>query len=191
MTILPKEIAFDIDGVFADTFRVFVQKAKEWFGTELDYSAILEYEFWSNIGLDEVRVRRIIDGVLYDPIGIDIRPMPGSVDVLTRLAEFSPLIFVTARYENDSIFHWAKAYLPDVDEKRIRIIPSGASENKIPILTDLDVPYFVEDRLDTCFLLSKSTRTIPIVFDQPWNRKPHPFNVVTTWQDIDAMIGWR
>ena len=34
--IAPGELAFDIDGVFADTFRVFVETAKG-YGVEVEY----------------------------------------------------------------------------------------------------------------------------------------------------------
>ena len=191
MNILPGEIAFDVDGVFADTFRTFVEKARQWYGYDLDYESITEYEFWNIISLEREKIDRILTSILDDPLGIGIRPMPGSVEVLTRLASHGPLRFVTARHEDRAIHRWARTHLPDVDAEAIRIIPTGAGESKPPVLSELQVRYFVEDRLDTCLLLQRSAISTPIVFDQPWNRKPHPFSVVSTWEDIGAMIAWE
>ena len=41
--IAPDELAFDIDGVFADTFRVFVETAKG-YGVEMEYEDLIKIE---------------------------------------------------------------------------------------------------------------------------------------------------
>jgi hypothetical protein len=51
------------------------------------------------------------------------------------------------------------------------------------------VKYFVEDRLETCYLL-KDASIIPILFDQPWNRKPSAFKRVKNWDEIAELIDW-
>ena len=38
--ISPQEVAFDIDGVFADTFRLFVERAKKAYGYRFRYEDI-------------------------------------------------------------------------------------------------------------------------------------------------------
>jgi uncharacterized HAD superfamily protein len=43
--IPPKELAFDIDGVFADTFRIFVETAQKDYGVRIEYEDITEYDF--------------------------------------------------------------------------------------------------------------------------------------------------
>lgn len=47
----------------------------------------------------------------------------------------------------------------------------------------------MEDRLETCYFLDEAAGT-PIVFEQPWNRKLHPFQTVRRWDEISAMIDW-
>jgi uncharacterized protein len=189
MNISPHEIAFDIDGVFADTFRLFLERARQLFGLALDYEDITEYEFWTRTELPQEQIRQLVDAILMQPLEIGIRPIPGAVEVLSRLAEYGPLFFVTARNDNDSISRWIQKQLPGVDGDSIRIIATGASQEKIPVLQENQVRYFVEDRLDTCFLLEETTIT-PIVFDQPWNRQPHPFQVVNGWKDLADLIIW-
>jgi len=191
MKISPHEIAFDIDGVVADTFRLFLQKAREWYGFTMDYENITEYEFWKDMFLDRQNIYEIVNSILNQPLEIGIKPIPGAVEVLTRLAEDNSLLFVTARRDRDSILRWLRKYLPGVEEYSIHIEATGASVDKIPVLARYDhVRYFVEDRLETCFLL-KNTPVNPIVFDQPWNRKPHPFPIVNGWDDIAAIIEWE
>ncbi len=63
-------------------------------------------------------------------------------------------------------------------------------EDKKDVLLDKKVAYFVEDRLETCFLLHDAGIS-PVVFKQPWNRKPHPFPEVGNWQELETMIAFE
>ena len=53
--------------------------------------------------------------------------------------------------------------------ERITVIASGSPETKLDILNELQIRYFVEDRLETCRHL-KEAGIEPLLFDQPWNR---------------------
>ena len=44
MKIAPDEIAFDVDGVVADTFHLFVAKARSDYGCRFEYEDITEYD---------------------------------------------------------------------------------------------------------------------------------------------------
>lgn len=189
MRISPDEIAFDIDGVFADTFRVFVDRAREDYGYQFNYEDITEYEFWKVINMDEKVSEELIQDLLDYPIESGVKPIGGSVEVLTRLSTSGPLLFVTARSDKTSILKWIRHQLPAVDIDFIHIVATNAYKAKLPVLLEKKVRYFVEDRLDTCFLLEESSIN-PIVFEQPWNRKPHHFPVVRDWDEISAMIEW-
>ncbi len=39
------ELAFDVDGVIADTFRAFVEKDRGQYGIQVEYEDITEYDF--------------------------------------------------------------------------------------------------------------------------------------------------
>lgn len=188
--ILPNELAFDIDGVFADTFRIFVETAREQYGIQVEYEDITEYDFWKVIDIDEKTSHEIIQRILDNPLAMGIRPVFGSVDVLTRLSHISPLLFVTARPERDSILEWIQQHLRVARMSDIRLEATSVHEKKIPVLLKHGIRYFVEDRLETCYLLEKTPVT-PIVFEQPWNRKPHPFQTVKSWREIEALIQWN
>ncbi|MDY7036874.1 MAG: haloacid dehalogenase [Thermodesulfobacteriota bacterium] len=189
MNILPNEIAFDIDGVFADTFRAFVSRARKEYGYQFHYEDITEYEFRNVIDIDEQVSEEIIRSLVDYPIENGIRPIVGAVDVLTRLSHSGPIFFVTARTEKDAILEWIYHQLPGVDIDCISLETTNTHEEKLPVLIKNRVKYFVDDRLDTCYLLEDFS-IIPIVFEQPWNRKPHSFTVVKTWDEISGMIEW-
>jgi uncharacterized protein len=183
------ELAFDVDGVIADTFRLFVKMARHQYGVEVEYEDIVEYDFRKVIDIDEQVCREIIGGILDDPLGVGIEPVNGSMAVLNRLLDMGPVLLVTARPEREAILKWFQAHLGLQDTSGIHLKATGTHTEKIPILLEHGVKYFVEDRLDTCYLLDEISVT-PIVFEQPWNQQPHPFQTVKTWEDISALIAW-
>ena len=187
--ISPQEVAFDIDGVFADTFRLFVERAKKDYGYRFRYEDITEYDFATVIDIDERASDAIVQTLIDFPLESGIQPIDGSVKILTRLSQSGPLLFVTARPNRTPIMAWIRHHLPQVDPNRIDLEATLTHRNKPDILREKGVRYFVEDRLETCFLLQEHAIS-PIVFEQPWNRKPHPFPVVKTWNDIAALISW-
>jgi uncharacterized HAD superfamily protein len=188
--IRPGEIAFDIDGVVADTFRYFVDTARNRYGYRFEYEDITEYDFRKVIEIEESVSEVIIQAALENPIHCGIRPIPGAVDVLRRLARRVPhLFFITARPTGEAIKEWLVHQLIDVPEGDIRLEATGTGANKREVLMDHGISYFVEDCLETGFLLEED-RVTPIIFEQPWNRKPHPFPCVTNWRELEAMIAW-
>ena len=188
--IPPYELAFDIDGVFADTFRTFVETARKQYGIHIEYEDITEYDFRQVIDIDEKTSHEIIQMILDNPLAMGIQPVFGAVEVLFRLSQTGPLLFVTARPEKESILQWIQRYLPVADMSIIRLEATRTHEEKLPVLLKHGIRYFVEDRLETCYLLEKTSIT-PIVFEQPWNRKPHPFQTVKDWHEIEVLIQWN
>ena len=187
--IPPRELAFDIDGVLADTFRVFVETARKQYRVPVTYEDITEYDFRKVIDIDREIAGNIIQRILDHPIEMGIMPIEGAVKVLTLLAQEGPILLVTARPGKSAIYEWVTQHFQGVDSRLIRVKATGTHEEKIPILREQGIKYFVEDRLDTCYLLANAEVT-PIVFEQPWNRKQHPFIRVRSWMEIAQMIAW-
>ncbi len=188
--IRPRELAFDIDGVIADTFRSFVEMARNDYGIEIEYDAITEYDFRKVVDIDDAVSDEIIRKILEDPLGMGIKPIAGAKGVLNRLLEMGSVLFVTARPEKDAIMVWLRQTMGFPNVGTVCLEATGNHLEKLPVLLNYGVKYFVEDRLDTCYLIHERDIT-PIVFEQPWNRKPHPFQTVTDWKGIHDKIDWN
>ncbi len=64
--IAANEVAFDIDGVIADTFRAFVQTARKHYGSRLTYDDITDYDFRNVIDFGEDSASEIEDLIDWD-----------------------------------------------------------------------------------------------------------------------------
>ena len=181
-------LAFDIDGVVADIMSTFISVANERYNIHhLRYDDIVEFDLVRCLQMDEAVVWEILDLLLNRPEELDIVPLPDAVPVLTRLAQRHPLLFVTARDKAEPIFTWLTNNLPQVPPEDIRIIATGDPEAKLEYLQDHNIVYFMEDRLETCFHLARHGIQ-PLLYDQPWNRRPHSFPVIHSWQDLAKLI---
>ncbi|MFQ5485762.1 MAG: haloacid dehalogenase [Desulfobacterales bacterium] len=184
----PAALAFDIDGVFADTMALFIDIARDEFNINgIKYEDITSYYLTECINMDseiiEAIVTKIVDGN-YQPT---LRPFKNAPEVLSRLGmKHGSVLFVTARPYLGPIYKWMLNVLP-LDPSTIEIIPTGSFEGKAGILRDKNISYFVEDRLETCFLLEAAGIT-PVLFKQPWNRQKHPFIEVDSWTELASLI---
>ncbi len=182
--ITPELLAFDIDGVVADTMAVFVRLARERYGlAELTKDHLNEYDLFRCLSLDRSIIEDLICLTLDDEHTLQLPPFPGAPEVLTELSCHAPLRFVTARIWPESITEWLYQELPDVPRERIHVIATGSPEAKSRILQDLGIGYFVEDRVETCVFLAQDGIQ-PLVFDQPWNRVTTPFPRIHSWQQL-------
>ncbi len=189
-SIKPSELAFDIDGVVADTMSVFIDLARERYGlTHLTKEHLSCYNLYQCLDLDRKIIDDLVCLTLDDEHTKIIPPMPGAVDVLTEIARETPLHFITARIWPESIVDWLRQTLPHVPPSRIQVVATGAPEAKKDILRSLNVKYFVEDRLETCRLLLDDGIQ-PLLFDQPWNRSPQAssFPRLEKWADLRMLI---
>jgi uncharacterized HAD superfamily protein len=181
-------LAFDIDGVVADIMSTFISLANERYKIHhLQYDDIVEFDLVRCLRMDEDVVWEILDLLLNRPEELDIFPLPDAVPVLTRIAQEHPLLFVTARDKAEPIFNWLINNLPEVPPEDIKIIATGDPEAKLTYLQDHNITYFLEDRLETCFHLARHGIQ-PLLYDQPWNRRPHSFPVIYNWQDLAKLI---
>ena len=142
----PCLLAFDIDGVVADTMAVFVRLAHERYGlTHLSQQDMLCYNLYECLGLEKEIVDDLIHLMLDDHHTMQIPPVPGAPEALMELAEVAPLRFITARVWSESITQWLFTILPGVPRERITVIASGDPETKLDILNGLKIRYFVDE----------------------------------------------
>ncbi len=191
MMISPKSLAFDIDGVLADTMTLFLDiAASEYQIRGISYEDITSYRLEDCLSLDSAIINRIITQILDGNYSVPLAPITGASEVLVRLGkQYGPVLFVTARPYTGPITDWIQQILL-LKSHEFDIVATGAFEAKASALHERGITHFIDDRLETCFTL-KTAGIEPIVFRQPWNRQKHPFLEVSSWQEIDAIISWQ
>jgi len=184
----PASLAFDIDGVVADTMGLFLAIARDEYGIRhTAYDDITDYHLETCLDMDsrilEEIIRRLMDGDYRQPL----RPIPDAAEILTRIGSANgELLFVTARPYPGPIIHWLEELL-HLDAPRLKVVSTGGFKEKLGVLREHGKSWFVEDRLETCHYLS-AAGIEPIVFKQPWNRKPHDYLEVDHWQELAGLI---
>jgi hypothetical protein len=190
----PGSIAFDFDGVFADTMTLFLDIARDEYQLDkLRYDDITCYNLRDCLGIDTQVIEAIITKLLDGNYTAPLKPIDGAPQVLTRLARNQierghdpAVLFVTARPYAGPLCEWIPNFLP-IEPSSVEVITAGNFERKAEILLDRGISYFVEDRLETCFLLKEAGIT-PVLFKQPWNRENHPFIEVSNWKELENLI---
>lgn len=185
--ISPEQIAFDIDGVFANTMTLFLEIARKDYGiNHIKYSDITQYYLEECLDIDPDIISAIINCILEGDCDAELKPLDGSRKALSDMARKGPLLFVTARPTLAPIKSWVDRMLPE-SPFPIEVIATGAHEAKTDVLKAHGIRYFVDDCLEVCFMLYEQDIT-PILFHQPWNRSSHPFLEVRTWVEIMDLI---
>ena len=184
----PDAVAFDIDGVVADTMTLFLEIARDEYNiNSIRYEDITCYELADCLDMDPDVIDHIVIKLLDGNHGARLRPLKGAAAVLGRLAEnFRPVVFVTARPYIGTLGEWFENVL-DLSSSAWDVIATGTHEGKVQVLLERGISYFVDDRLETCYAL-RDAGIVPVLFKQPWNREPHPFSEVGSWIELDALI---
>lgn len=184
----PAALAFDIDGVVADTMNLFLEIARDEFNiNSIRYEDITQYNLADCLDMDAEIIDRIVIQLLDGNHGTRLRPLAGAAEFLARFApRFHPVVFVTARPYIGTLGEWMENVL-GLNSSLWEMVTTGTHEGKTRVLLERDISYFVDDRLETCFVLHDAG-IVPVLFKQPWNREPHPFVEVGSWAELDALI---
>ncbi len=184
----PGSIAFDIDGVVADTMTLFLDIARQEFNlNSIRYEDISCYNLADCLDIDPKIIDAIVNRILTGNYSATLNPIAGAPEVLAQLGtHYGPVVFITARPFVGPMRNWIEQTLR-LDPAAIEVIATGSHESKAGVLQQRNIAYFVEDRLDTCFLL-EDAGVRPVLFKQPWNRELHPFVEVASWDELHAML---
>ena len=184
----PSSVAFDIDGVVADTMTLFLDIARQEYNLNgIQYSDITSYKLEDCLDIDPQVIDAIVLRILDGNYSATLHPIAGASEGLAKIERHcNPVIFITARPYPGPIQDWINQTLR-LDPATFEVIATGSHEAKAGILQQRNISYFVEDRLDTCFLLQDAA-VQPILYRQPWNREQHPFVEVGSWDELQALI---
>ena len=184
----PKALAFDIDGVIADTMHLFIDILSDHYDIHtVKYTDITSYRLDDCLDLDEDVLEGAVARILSGGYRASLKPIFGAGSVLRRIGEATGrILLVTARPDPGPIESWINQLL-DGQHHYSRIIATGSFEAKTDVLLENGIKWFVEDRLETCHLLS-AAGIAPVVFRQPWNQEPHEYLQVGSWPELEQWI---
>ncbi len=184
----PAAMAFDIDGVIADTMTLFLEIARDEFNINgLRYEDIVCYDLIDCLNMDLDIIESVVAKILNGDHRAVLKPIAGAREVLARIAmNHSPVVFVTARPHLGPLNEWLTEVLA-LNPAGCDVVATGAHEGKAKALLERNISCFVDDRLETCFAL-RDAGIMPVLYKQPWNRKPHPFVEVASWRELETLI---
>ncbi len=184
----PGSIAFDVDGVVADTMRLFSDIASAHYNiADINQDAITCYNLNDCLDIEPEIVEeiyyRLFDGN-YDCV---LHPYEDAGAVLSKIAaNYGPVLFVTARPYVGPVESWLTDTL-GLPRGSFDLIATGSFKGKLDVLLDHGKTWFVEDRLETCIFLKESNIS-PVLFKRPWNRANNGIVEVETWKDLSRLL---
>ncbi|MFZ0612092.1 MAG: haloacid dehalogenase [Desulfobacterales bacterium] len=186
----PMTVAFDVDGVIADTMTLFLEMARRDYGVEgLKYEDITSYCLADSLAMDPELISIILNRIMAGDYTDALPAISGAGSVLSRIAGYrSPLLFVTARPYPGPISDWMCA-LVGIEPAAVQVVATGTYQAKTKVLLDSGIRCFVEDRLETCYRLQEEGIE-PVLYRQPWNREVHPFTEVGNWRELSELIAF-
>ena len=188
MIIPADKIGFDLDGVIADTATAFLNIACEKYNyCSFTPENITNFELEDCIPIPQNLVEQIFTEILIDSLEAGLKPIKGAVKALTSLATGSAITVITARTLKSPVLDWIDAFFPPETRDAIRVITTGDHSDKVRYIHEHGLKYFVDDRAKTCMQLAEAD-TVPLVFNQPWNRNRHNLRTVDNWNDLQQMI---
>jgi len=188
MNIKRHEIGFDLDGVIAATGETFLRLACEEFGhCSFSLEDIKDFEVEDCLGIPKEHVEQLFYTIMVDSLKTGLQPMPGAVDVISALADTSPVTIITARPLTNPVADWLDHFFPEKACKNIKLVATGDHNDKTRYIREHNLQFFVDDRVETCLQLAQTDIT-PIVYNQPWNIGRHTLQNVNNWQEISALF---
>ena len=184
----PAKLAFDFDGVLADTMSLFLEIAREDYNINgIEYDDITRYQLDECLDINPELIAEIIDRLLNGEYSQPLRPMDGAVELIRKIRHYrNPFLLVTSRPYPGPLNDWMIHTL-SLDPGSFEVIATGAADNKADELLKRGIAYFVEDNIETCFSLKEAGITV-ILYRQPWNRYDHPFTEIGSWSELADLI---
>ena len=155
-------IALDIDGVLADTMRIWLKLCNDRFDMNLTYDQIDRWNFWRDKGMEEIDME-----TLFNDAWEDWKTLPPTENNLSRkvelLHELGIVDIVTAR--NSMTIANVTKWLDKEKIRRNSVVVVEPDQTK----GHLDYDVFIDDSpLNLLDIADKGK--FALCYDQPWNR---------------------
>lgn len=182
-------IAFDIDGVVANTMQLILDLIQVKTGRTYALHEFTEYDVTECLDVGRETAYEIYMDIMSDRYNDRLTLIAGAQSVLQKLAAVTDtILLVTARHHLGNFKAWLCAAL-EIPEEKVEMIGTGSFEAKLDVLRQHGKTVMVEDRLETCLILDAGGIT-PLLFAQPWNNhKPHGLMTVD-WRIIDHLLAY-
>jgi uncharacterized HAD superfamily protein len=187
LEILPQQIGFDFDGVIADIGEAFQRMANDEHQYTVDLNDITSFQVETCTDIPEVVVRQIFDDILEDSLATGLQPIPGALEVITKLAKVTRVKIITARSQDQPVIDWLDKYLSANACLSVDVIAMHDHDHKVRFIQEHNLQFFVDDRAETCAQVAQANLH-PVLFRQPWNSSWNNFTTVENWQQIAAYI---
>lgn len=155
-------IALDVDGVLADTMRLWIRLWNRRSGMKIGYEDLVEWDFWRRLGLTSGEFMELMRDAWR--MWRELPPTePNLSEKVARLRTLGRVDIVTARPRDAERYTllWLEAHRIPFDD----IVWMRSSRVK----ASLDYDVFIDDSphlADGCALRAK----ILLLYDRPWNR---------------------
>ena len=156
-------------------------------GHHLRYEDLTAFRLEDCLDLAPEIIQSLIRELIDRPHELTVEPLPHAVPVLTRLAREIPLLFVTARDRATPIQTWLHRTLTSGDPESIRVVATGDPDTKLHYLLDHQRPV-LRGRPPGNLPATGGHGITPILFAQPWNRRPHAFLEVADWPELAGLL---
>jgi uncharacterized HAD superfamily protein len=180
-------IALDFDGTIADAAGAKVRYAQERWGVEL--TAALSMRPGALPLLGEERYEEMIRDVFGTAMSVEMEPMPGAVDAMTRLGAIHDLHIVTARFDHEGEFatQWLQRH--GLKVRSMNVTNRGA---KVDHCVGLGAEILLEDSPgELARFADHDHRVAMALLDTPYNandERPESWHLVPDWVAFEALV---
>jgi len=172
-------VGLDIDGVLADFLSPFLRLLEEKTGSgPISADSITDFNFTEHPVLSEKVVWDCLEAVSYDPHfwqNLSSLITPKEWQRLEGLGRQRRLIFITHRYVRDTYDintitrDWLKMH--GISQPVVHF----TAESKAPLVEDLGIQYFMDDRYENCLEVAERTTAVVLMPHRPYNQSfNHP-----------------
>jgi len=179
-------IAFDLDGVIADSLQAYLDHFNKRYGVRLSKSKITTYRLEELPGLDTQKLLETLEVVFSDLYRI--LPIPGSIECLERYCRVVGKVpIISHRFGKNGIAgakNWLDRYLR---EKYTLTIADP--KRKVEIVRERNYFGMVEDNPDTALRVAEAG-ILSIVFHTPYNQSVKHPNIVRVydWSGLEKVL---